>query len=86
MALIFIGCGETAEIEETFESYRVDSVEYLPVGVPSVVNLNPRWIAHTDHGKFTYTRPIEVGDTVDVIIYVDSIEIFDPIIHHSEIK
>lgn len=87
MALIFAGCGESVKFEEKFESYRIDSVEYQPIGIPSVANLDARWIAHTDHGKFTYQRSVEVGDSVDVIIYSkDSVKIFDPILDHSEIK
>jgi hypothetical protein len=86
LALGLTSCWNGDHWVEEHKSFRIDSVEYLPIGVPSVANLDPRWVAHTQFGKFTYRRPVEVGDSVEVIImHRDTLQ-FDPIYEHSEIK
>jgi hypothetical protein len=86
LALFLTGCWDGAHYVEEHKEFRIDSVEYLPIGVPSVANLDPRWIAYTKFGKFTYYRPVKVGDSVEVIIMHRDTVKFDPIYEHSEIK
>lgn len=81
-----MGCGSDTKFVEHMEFYRIDSVQYIPQGVPSVANLEPRWIAHTVKGKFTHYKPIKVGDSVQVIIMNRDTTTFSPILDHSEIK
>lgn len=84
--ILMIGCDSKVRFVEHKESYLIDSVEYVPVGIPSVANLDPRWIAHTKIGKFTYYRHVEAGDSVDVIIMQRDTLFFNPVLDHSEIK
>jgi hypothetical protein len=86
LAIFLCSCGGETKFIEHKESYVIDSVEYLPIGVPSVANVDPRWIAHTKMGKFTYYHPVEAGDSVQVIIMQKDTSLFSPIIDHSEIK
>jgi hypothetical protein len=86
LALFLTGCWNGEHYVEEHKQFRIDSVAYFPIGVPSVHNLDPRWVAYTKYGTFTYRRPVEVGDSVEVIImHRDTVQ-FDPIIEHSEIK
>jgi hypothetical protein len=86
--LILISCVDKTQFTEEKKTFRIDSVEYQPIGFPSVANVDPRWIAHTEFGKFTYKHPVKVGDTVTLIIMTKKRDtvVFDPIIEHSEIK
>lgn len=86
LALFLAGCGNREHYIEEHKSFRIDSVQYFPIGVPSVANLDPRWVAYTKSGTFTYRRPVEVGDSVEVIIMRRDTTVFDPIYEHSEIK
>jgi hypothetical protein len=81
-----MGCKNRIKYAERIEFYRIDSVEYLPIGFPSVANLDPRWVAHTNKGKFTYYQQVEVGDSVQIIIRNVDTTLFEPVINHSEIK
>jgi hypothetical protein len=86
LAFVLTGCWNGEHYVEEHKSFVIDSVAYFPIGVPSVANLDPRWVAYTKFGQFTYRRPIEVGDSVEVIVmHRDTIN-FDPIYEHSEIK
>lgn len=86
LALTLTGCWDESHYVEEHRSYVIDSVTYVPIGIPSVANLDPRWIAHTQIGNFTFYKPKEVGDSVEVIIMHRDTAIFDPILDHSEIK
>lgn len=86
LALFLTGCWNREHYVEEHKSFRIDSVAYFPIGVPSVANLDPRWVAYTDSGTFTYRRPVKVGDSVEVIIMHRDTTVFDPILEHSEIK
>lgn len=87
LLLVLFGCGNRSDhfVEEK-RTFKIDSVEYFPVGVPSVANLDPRWVIHTEVGKFTFHRAMKVGDSVTIIFLKRKPEVFDPIIEHSEIK
>lgn len=86
LAFALTGCWEGEHYVEEHKSFVIDSVNYYPSGVPSVANIEPRWVAHTELGNFTYYRPVEKGDSVEVIImHRDTVQ-FDPIYEHSEIK
>jgi hypothetical protein len=86
--LFLVGCVDRKDFVEERISYKIDSVAYHPVGFPSVANLDPRWIAYTEFGQFTYHHPVEVGDSVEVIIMTPKRDtmVFDPILEHSKIK
>jgi hypothetical protein len=86
--LFLVGCIDRKDFVEERKSYRIDSVAYYPVGYPSVANLDPRWIAYTEFGQFTYHHAVKVGDSVTVIIMTPKRDtvIFDPVLEHSEIK
>ena len=87
LLLVLVGCGNRSDryVEEK-RTFKIDSVEYFPVGYPSVANLDPRWVVHTEAGKFTFHRSMKVGDSVTIIFLKRKPEVFDPIIEHSEIK
>lgn len=87
LALVLAGCENRSDryLEEK-KTFLIDSVEYFPVGFPSVANLDPRWVVHTKVGKFTFHRPMKIGDSVTIIFLKRKPEAFDPAIEHSEIK
>lgn len=84
--VLLIGCTNDARYVDEKRSFLIDSVAYYPVGYPSVANLDPRWVAYTSFGKFTYHHAVKVGDSVTVIFRKRDTAVFDPIIEHSEIK